>query len=193
MELLKNYILQFYPDFPSESLETGLALFKRKTFKANTTILNEGEVCDFLFFAEESITKCFYLNNDEEEEVVWIEPEGIFLTDFESFTQGTPSQYNLLFYQTTDVWMISREVLLSLYENDHNWAIFGIKIMEFMQNRLFWLFMALFRNDASKNYAFIEEHFLPFLRIVPLKDIASMLHVSPVSISRIRAGSQRKE
>ncbi|MEL6661032.1 MAG: Crp/Fnr family transcriptional regulator, partial [Bacteroidota bacterium] len=55
------------------------------------------------------------------------------------------------------------------------------------------VFVNLLANDATRNYQYIEYMFPRFLQVAPLKDIASMLQVSQVTLSRIRAGTQTKK
>lgn len=189
---LKEEILKINSTFSEEELEAGLRLFEKRSFTARDNILTMGNPCDFLYFAEQSISRCYFKDELGEEKTLWMEPAKMFITDFESFIKGNPSQCYLQFYQDSDVWIISRKNLLFLYENHKNWTIFGIKLMEEYHMRILDLFMILFRNDASENYQFIEEKYREFLQVAPLKDIASMLNVSPVTLSRIRAGKQKK-
>jgi CRP/FNR family transcriptional regulator, anaerobic regulatory protein len=146
-----------------------------------------------LFFANSSVSRCFYYNENGEEKTVWMEPEQIFITDFESFIKNCPSKYYLQLYQDTIAWVIYRKDLFRLYENYKDWAIWGIRLMEYYHVRILDLFTIMFRNSASENYQFIEQHFSHFLQIAPLKDIASMLNLSPITLSRIRAGTQTKK
>ena len=174
-------------------MKIGLDFFKLQSYKAKDYILQEGKISNILFFANSSVSRCFYYDENGEEKTVWMEPEHIFITDFESFIKNCPSKYYLQFYQDTDVWIIFRKDLLRLYENYKDWAIWGIRLMEYYHVRILDLFTIMFRNSASENYQFIEQHFSHFLQIAPLKDIASMLNLSPITLSRIRAGTQTKK
>ncbi len=192
-EILKNEIRRIHPQFNEEILNEGLSFFKTESFKAKDLILKKGDVGEFLYLAESSISRCYHLDDNLDEKTIWMEPEKMFITDFESFINGSPSKYNLQFYQDTTVWIISRKDLISLYENHKDWAFFGLKLMENYHVRILDLFTIMFQNNASENYHFIESHYSEFLKTAPLKDVASMLNLSPVSVSRIRAGKQTKK
>ncbi len=192
-EVLKQEILKFYPNFSSDELKIGLDFFNKRSYKAKDYILQEGKISNMLFFANSSVSRCFYYNENGEEKTVWMEPEQIFITDFESFIKNCPSKYYLQLYQDTSAWVIYRKDLFRLYENYKDWAIWGIRLMEYYHVRILDLFTIMFRNSASENYQFIEQHFSHFLQIAPLKDIASMLNLSPITLSRIRAGTQTKK
>ena len=122
-----------------------------------------------------------------------MKPELTFIAEFKSFTQQEKSQFNLQFYEDTRVWLISRSDLILLYKESPNWALFGIHLMEQVHVTLIDVFVNLLANDATQNYRYIEYAFPRFLLIAPLKDIASMLQVSQVTLSRIRAGTQTKK
>lgn len=186
-------LVKYHPKFSEEELNIGLELFELKKFKGKDIILKEGKIADYLFYAVSSITRCYLYTESGSEKTLWMEPGKMFITDFESFIKGIPSRYNLQFYENTDVYLIKRKNLLWLYENYKDWAVFGIKFMEGYHIRILDLYGIMFHNDATENYNFIEQYFPEFLKIAPLKDIASMLNLSPVSLSRIRAGTQTKK
>lgn len=189
---LVEEILKYHSNFSERELKIGLDLFELKKYRAKDIIIKEAKNTDYLFLAVNSITRCYIYDNNGNEKTLWMEPEKMFITDFESFIKGFPSKYNLQFYQNTDVYLIKRKQLLNLYENYKDWAVFGIKFMESYHMRILDLFGIMFHNDATNNYQFIERNFPEFLRVAPLKDIASMLNLSAVSLSRIRSGTQLK-
>ncbi len=121
-----------------------------------------------------------------------MKPERTFIAEYKSFTSGEKSRFNLQFYEDTEVLMIRREDLLALFQTSNNWAIFGVHLTEQLHATLIDVFVNLLANDATSNYRYIEYAFPRFLQVAPLKDIASMLQISQVSLSRIRSGNQLK-
>ncbi len=189
---IKEALLKYNPSFTDSEIENGLKLFEEKEFDTNSLISREGDVCDYLFFADSSITRCFYQDQDGQEQTLWMKPEQTFITEFKSFTNREPSQFSLQFYEPTKVHLISRNDLLKLYSESKNWAMFGILLTEQVHVTLIDVFVNLLANDATRNYQYIEYAFPRFIQVAPLKDIASMLQISQVSLSRIRAGKQLK-
>ncbi len=192
MNLLREQLLKYNPSFSEESLEKGLSLFKQQSFKAKSHILNSGEICDTLFFAESSITRCHFLDASGTEQTLWMKPEQTFITEYKSFSTQTASQFSLQFYEDTNVFYISREDLMELYKKSPDWALFGINLTEHVHVTLIDVFVNLLSNDATNNYRYIEYAFPRFIQVAPLKDIASMLQISQVTLSRIRSGKQLK-
>ena len=191
-EKIKQALLKFNPLFTNEELELGLSYFEEKEFKAKDLISKSGEVCDYMFYAESSITRCFYIDQEGEEQTLWMKPEETFITEYKSFVSREKSQFSLQFYEDTLVLMISRENLLKLYQESPSWALFGTSLTEQVHITLIDVFVNLLANDATRNYQYIEYAFPRFIQVAPLKDIASMLQISPVSLSRIRSGNQLK-
>lgn len=191
-DALSKELLKINPAFSKEELELGLNLFEEKDFSAKSLISKSGAIADYLFYAESSITRCFYDDAEGQEQTLWMKPEKNFIAEYKSFVGQNKSQFSLQFYEDTKVLMISRNNLIQLFNQHKNWAIFGTLLTEQQHISLIDVFVNLLANDATRNYEYIEYMFPRFIQVAPLKDIASMLQISQVSLSRIRAGKQLK-
>lgn len=193
-EKLRKKLLSIKPDFNEHDLETGIERFKLFEGKAGDLIVKKGERCDTIFLAEKSISRCFVWDENYEEKTIWIEPEMSFLTEFKSFKSGEKSGANIHLYEDSLVYLIEREQLFNLYESYHEWALLGILFLEEFLHYTMAFSHQMHFNNATQNYKLIEEKYLRYLNIVPLKHIASRLNISPVHLSRIRnkAGENSK-
>lgn len=192
LENLKTAILSINPDFDDDALNDGLSKFLQRDVKARDLILEPKKVCDHLFFAPDSIVRCFYFNAEGEEHTLWMKPEGSLITEYKSYVSGKSSGFGLQCYEDTVLFQISRKDLFELYKTYSDWAVFGINLTEAVHVSLIDVFVNLLSNDATRNYQYIAYAFPRFIQVAPLKDIASMLQISPVSLSRIRSGTQTK-
>jgi len=184
---LREKILYYLPDFNPEILEKGLEKFELQQFSAGEYLIKAGEVAKGVFIAEKSISRAYQMKENGEEKTMWIEPEMKFITDFSSYKFGTPSIYSIHLYEDSEVFLIKTEDLKHLYTTYHDWARFGVSIVEEYLIYIFYMTNLMVDNDAKANYSLIEQQFPRFLQVVPLKHIASRFNVSPVTISRIRA------
>lgn len=191
-EHIVSELQRIHPGFPKSEIEKGLGYFESKTFHAKDIVAKEGQVAGHLCFADQSITRCYYTDADQNEHTLWMKPERTFIAEYKSFTSGDPSRFNLQFYEDTDAFLISRADLLRLFQESNDWALFGVLLTEQLHTTLIDVFVNLLANDATGNYRYIEYAFPRFIQVAPLKDIASMLQVSQVTLSRIRSGSQLK-
>ncbi len=57
-ELITQELRKYNPNFSNVEIATGLSLFEEKNFKSKDVISKAGEVAQYLFFAEQSITRC---------------------------------------------------------------------------------------------------------------------------------------
>lgn len=183
---LREKILSYKPDFNLEILHIGLNQFQEADCKAGEDIVEVGEACNKIFFVENSICRCYFLDENGEEKTLWLEPEMSFISDYESFNLQLKSKCNIYLYQNSLVFSIERENLFQLYTTYHEWALVGIAIMEDHFLNLFKITTTIHFNNAITNYELIESIFSQFLEVVPMKHLASWFNISPVHLSRIR-------
>ncbi|MEO1518920.1 MAG: Crp/Fnr family transcriptional regulator [Bacteroidota bacterium] len=192
-DILRQQLLKYNPAFSQAELERGISLFERRSFRAKDLVSKAGDISQYLFFAHSSITRCHYTDQEGKEQTLWMKPEQTFIAEYKSFVQEEKSMFNLQFYEDTETHLLSRQNLLLLFEESKNWALFGNHLTEQVHITLIDIFVNLLANDATRNYQYIEYMFPRFLQVAPLKDIASMLQVSQVTLSRIRSGTQLKK
>lgn len=149
--------------------------------------MKKGEKCQNIFIAEKSIMRCCNLDENGEEKTLWIEPEMSFLTEFYCFKSGEESLVDIQLYEDSLVYYIEREQIFNLYETYHDWSLLGILFLEELLHYTMTISHQIHFNNATQNYKLVEEKYLRYLNVVPLKHIASWLNISPVHLSRIRA------
>lgn len=192
-KLLREKILRYKPDFNLDILEIGLEKFVLSEYKSGDYLVKAGHKCKNLFILENSITRSYFIGDDGEEKTLWIEPETSFITDYESFSSDQASLRNIRLYHDSFVFHISREELVNLYRNHHEWTLLGIIIIEEHFINLLRLRTTLNFNDASENYKLVELYYSQYLEVVPMKHLASWLNISPVHLSRIRKENQKRK
>ncbi|WP_417429073.1 Crp/Fnr family transcriptional regulator [Halpernia sp.] len=183
---LREKVLSYKPDFNLEILEIGLDKFQISDCKSGDFILKNGEICKSIFMVENSITRCYFVDKDGEEKTIWLEPEKTVITDYESFSSQIISRCDICCYENSTVYSIDKQNLMMLYSQYHDWAIFGLLVMEEHYVGLMKIKNLISFNSATENYDFLESYFPRFLEIVPLKHLASWLNISAVHLSRIR-------
>jgi hypothetical protein len=61
MKKISEELKRYNPSFSEKEIKEGLLLFEEKEFKANSLISKIGDICNYIFFAESSVTRCFML------------------------------------------------------------------------------------------------------------------------------------
>jgi CRP-like cAMP-binding protein len=148
-------------------------------------LLEEAQVCKHLWFLKKGAVKVYEMINGEIRNTHFFIEE-CFLTNYMSVLTKQSSD---LFFQATENCQISQINYLSLenlYSQHHKIEHIG-RVMAEMQfigeyNRR----KQLLNMDALERYEYLEENQPEIFSRFALKDIASYLGITPVSLSRLR-------
>lgn len=166
-------------------------LFTIKEYSAGDIILKSGQICRKLYFIQTGLVYAF--SNDETERILWYEFEGNSFTDVVSFYSKLASNLTIKVAENkTIIADISFDDLEKSYSKYHRWAVWGTRFHQQELLRLTYYYENLRTKDASQRYYELVDTFPEILQRIPLGHIASYLGISQVSLSRIRAGTQKK-
>lgn len=166
-------------------------VFTINVYSAGDVIIRPGHICRKLYFIQTGLVYAY--SNDETEKILWYEFEGNSFTDVISFySQSASNLFIKVAENKTRIASISFDDLEKLYSKHHNWAIWGARFYQRELSRLTHYYENLRTKDSSQRYHELVDTFPEILQRVPLGHIASYLGISQVSLSRIRAGTQKK-
>ena len=160
--------------------------FKHTTIKRNDFLLKEGKVCDFIAFVNSGVIRHYHLK-DGKEITCDVTLKNSFITDFRSFTQGIPSEYNFQILKNAELFIIKKRELLELYNNNKNIETLGRIMAEQVALRMIDTAMSL---SSDKPQERVEKFVIQrpdLFQEVPQRYLANLLGISPESLSRIRA------
>ncbi len=181
---IENDLLR-YVKLTEEALASITARLTSRSLRKHEMLLNAGQVCQQVFFINQGCLRYFYLVDGEEKTGQFFF-ENDWYTDFASFISGQPSQENIQALENCELWTLSRQNLLELYDEHPKFERFGRLITE-----------QAYMGVKSRNNAFLnespEQRYLRLLRNrpkiaarIPQHYIASFLSIKPESLSRIR-------
>ena len=174
----------------TEDLQEAKEYFTLETLSSGDIILAPGSICKKLYF----ISSGLVFSYNRARSILWYEFEGNAFTDINSFyTQKPGDNYIEVAEDRTALVSISYDKLQTLYKMSHKWALWGTQFKEAEIVRLVSYYESLRVKDASKRYFDLVASHPEALQRIPLGHIASYLGISQVSLSRIRAGSQKKK
>ncbi|MFK8302904.1 Crp/Fnr family transcriptional regulator [Capnocytophaga stomatis] len=184
MEKFINYIQTLVPNccvIPSD-LED---FFSLKSLTKSEVLLKMGSVCKHYYFVNQGVLKIYYFNDLGEERTSWVAFEGYFFTELESFTKATPSQYEIIATEATEVLQIHKNHIDLLIEK-YDW--FAKFLFYNQQETILNLTktIELFQNQSAKDRYEALFSYPDFIQKVKQKDLASMLGMSKYSMSRMR-------
>ena len=184
-ENLINYCSSFIP--LSSIDQEALALnFKHTTIKRNDFLLKEGKVCDFIAFVNSGVIRHYHLK-DGKEITCDVTLKNSFITDFRSFTQGIPSEYNFQILKNAELFIIKKRELLELYNNNKNIETLGRIMAEQVALRMIDTAMSLSSDKPQERVEKLIIQRPDLFQEVPQRYLANLLGISPESLSRIRA------
>ncbi len=190
----KEYYLNQIPRYTILSDKDILAAqesFNLEIHAKDDVLLAAGQTCRSLYFNCQGLVYSFQNNDDGK--VLWFEFEDAFFTDINSFCKQEPGNTTIAVLEDHTILLsITSDTLNSLYRKDHKWAFWGTQFQQQEFVKLTNHYENLRIKDASARYNQLIEAYPEILQRVSLGKIASYLGISQVSLSRIRAGTQKK-
>ncbi|WP_310555381.1 Crp/Fnr family transcriptional regulator [Flavobacterium sp.] len=168
-----------------EDEEAFIKILEIKKYAKKEFILQEGQVCDKIFFINSGISRVFF-NIDGEEKIVQFFFSDSWFTDYSSFLIGQPTNENLQAMEPCEVVHLKKNDLYKLYETNPVFERVGRVMAENA-------FMSLMQLNSMRTNLEPEDRYLNLLKQrpelverIPQHYIASYLGIKPQSLSRIR-------
>ncbi len=186
MEALKQALNAIQPIEENNWLEIEPLLII-KNLAANDYLLKAGEVCTFIAFINEGSFRTFYTKDDEHETNFLLNAAFDFTNNYESFTTGLPSNLSIQAIENSEVILLPKAGLMTLYETSFYWNKFGRMAAEHIFIRSKRRAEELLFMSPEERYLNLMKYNADFFQKFPLKYIASYMGITPQSLSRIRA------
>lgn len=186
MKEIEVYIKNYF-GIGGKDLSPIAQLFEEHQLKKNDYLLKTRQYSNELSFIKKGYLRMYASNANGEKEITqWIATQGMFVTDLSSFIFGTPARWNIQALSDCELYTITKEKYDTIGQVVHNWAeldkLFIAKCFITLENRVF--------QQLSMTS---EEKYLQLLQLnpelcnqVPLQYIASMLGMTPETLSRVR-------
>jgi len=115
-ELLKENILK-HISLSLNELEAFVNLFEKKEISKKEFLLKEGEVCRFEGFVNKGLLRVYHIDKNGFDQILYFAIENWWITDIDSFTNGTPSQLSIEALEDSQVLVISKKDKEFAYAN----------------------------------------------------------------------------
>lgn len=160
--------------------------FNLKSVKKKELILQQGRICNTIFFVRKGLLRVFFVDADGEEKTFHFSMENTFSADYESFLKKKPSNYSIQTLEDSELILMPFEMLHRGYEILKN----GEKLGRLLAEEYFFLFSskihAIYTQSPMDRYNQLNKAFPNLLQRVPQHYIASFLNISPVHLSRLK-------
>lgn len=181
---LQQY-LRAHMGVTEEDMETLLSFFRLTTLEKGDYFLKAGRVCDKLSFHTVGLIRVFAQHEDKEI-TQWISYKGNFISDLGGIICDEPSRFSFQALTWCECYTIDKKDYLNLSQVIPRWPLMErlliTQCFRFMETRIF----ALLSMSAEERYRYLQEQNPDLFYSVPLKYLASMMGMTPESLSRIR-------
>lgn len=184
MQELQQYIKSYF-GISSEELTAVVNLFEAENLKKNKFYCKQKQLCDKLSFIKSGVIRV-YAEKDDKEITQWLSTPGYMITDLGSLVFDQPARFNLQAITPVELYTINRENYRKIKEVAPSWdkleKLFIAKCFITIEDRVFQQLSM----SAEEKYDQLYQQNKEIFNQVPLQYIASMLGMTPETLSRIR-------
>ncbi len=187
---LQNFIRR-QVGFSDSEMEVILSQFKPLLLPVGAYFADAGLVCKRIGFITQGYVRCFYDINDNEVTTMVLGKHNI-ITSHTSFMLQRPSKVSIEAISDCEMLTLSHDDMQQLYATVPKWERLGRLMTEqvygYMESRVVD-YLCL---SAEDRYLKMLEEDGMLLKKVPLRYIASMLGITPETLSRVRKKLQQE-
>ncbi len=159
--------------------------FRKVELKKGDFFIRAGRYCDKLSFVQTGFIRIFVEANDREV-TQWISPPGYFITELSSFITRTEARWNMQALSDCTLLEINRQEYEALGREVPVWKdvdrLFIVKCFTALEDRIFnHLHMS-----TEERFQHMMKTQPELFNVVPLQYLASMLGMTPETLSRLR-------
>jgi CRP-like cAMP-binding protein len=176
--------------FDRDAFDMALPNMEIVSLNKGDFFIEKDKTCRHFAYVAEGIIRAFDLN-DGNEITTCLCSDNSFATSTLSFITQTPSNISIQAMTKTTLLTLSYENLNALYKKSDFWLQVGKVIME---REFITLQQELWRNTVmgpDEKYLTLLHENPAIIRQIPLRYIASYLHITPETLSRIRKRTSR--
>ena len=159
-----------------------------RKFKKGERILDEGEVCRSMLYLEKGLTRQFYFKYDKDltEHIAY---EGGVVICLESYLKEEPTRLMIETLEPTIAWDIPKDKIEELALKDAEIGVWYRKLFEASLIESQVKADTLRFEPAHERYHNLLQLHPEILKRAPLVYIASLLQMTPETLSRVRSAS----
>ncbi len=186
MKEIELYIENYF-GIGGKNLARVANMFKIKRLEKDGYLLKQDQYAVNISFVRSGFLRIYAQDMTGEKEITqWVSNQGMFITDLSSFVFDTTARWNIQALSDCELYSISKEDYRSLGSHIEGWdnidKLFIAKCFITLENRVF----GLLSMSAEQRVKELMNHNPSIFNQVPLHYIASMLGITPETLSRIR-------
>lgn len=185
-EAFEKYLKE-QADLDAVEINAVRAVSIEKKVRKRQYLLQEGDVCHYSCFIVKGCLRMYTVGNDGIEHILRFAVENWWISDRESYNNGTPSRCNIDALEKCEVILIDKPDFLRLLTTIPKFKSFVDTLLarsfDAVKNRV----MGAISYSTEERYQNFMRQFPDIFYRVPLHMIASYLGVSRETLSRVRS------
>lgn len=158
----------------------------RVSLEAGEVFIRKGDVSRKLAFIEKGIVRCYTIKDNGDEATLFLRWEGMFIASHDSIIHKQPSKFIYRALEPVTLLQIDYDVLEDILKNHPEYEpLRNFFLMGMLAETLKMMESFVCKSPEERYRELLAERF-DLVNRVPDKYIASMLGITPVSLSRIR-------
>ena len=178
--------LQTFFKLDDHQLSIVSSFFKPLSLKKNKIILETNQYCDQIIFIKSGIIREYLYTPDGKDVTKWIATPGYFILDLGSFIFNYTARCNLQTLTECELFVLHKSDYHQLQEVIPDWhqieKLFIAKCFIVLEERV----ITHLSMNAEERYNWLFRNMPELYNLVPLQYLASMLGMTPETLSRIR-------
>lgn len=188
LDIAKRFASSLNCTLSKEVLKTFAEILIPEKYKKGERILDEGQVCDSLYFIDKGMTRQFYFKYDKDltEHIGY---EDSIIICLESYINEEPTKLMIEALEPTIAWKINKHDIVRLASINSE---IGTLYRRVFENSLITSQRkadTLRFEPANERYNKLMQQHPEILKRAPLIYIASLLQMTPETLSRVRSSS----
>jgi CRP-like cAMP-binding protein len=182
---LKVFLESMFGPMPEREWTLLAATMQPSEVAKNEEVHPIGKRCKHLWFLEKGAVKVYEITNGEERNTHFFTAHSLFI-DYHSIATKTPSEIGFRAVEDCTIYALDYEALLKTYDQSQYLERIGRMMAERQFVMEFELRRLLLNYNARERYNYLLQKQPEIFQRFSLKDIASFIGVTPVSLSRLR-------
>jgi CRP-like cAMP-binding protein len=189
---LRSYLEQIAGKIPDRDWNLLEEIIQPMEYPGNQHLIEEGKICRHIWFLEKGALRMFeYMDGNEKTTHFFLAPT--MFTMYHSLITSTPSEVSIKTEEDCILQALPYAQLIKLYDQSHRLERIGRIMAEFQFVGEFNRRRLHLNMDALQRYEYLEQNQPEVFQRFQLKDIATYLGITPVSLSRLRKYRSQKE
>lgn len=188
VEIVRQIAADYQVVLERESVHAMADILVCKKYKKREIILNEGDVCDCMRYIEKGMTRQFYFKYDKDV-TEHIGYEGGLIICLESYLKQEPTRLMIEALEPSIIWEVGKKDIERLSVEHAN---IGVLYRRFFEHSLIESQIkadTIRFEPAHERYNRLLQLHPEILKRAPLVYIASLLQMTPETLSRVRSAS----